>query len=99
MAAAIEVPDRFNAATHFLNRHVVEGHGARTAFRFAGRDVSYGEIGLRANRLGHALLARDVQIEQRVLLALPDRPEFAAFYGAFHALGKLALRVPAHAAA
>ena len=83
MAAAVEVPDRFNAATHFLDRHVVEGHGARTAFRFAGRDVSYGEIALRANRLGHALLARDVQIEQRVLLALPDRPEFAeTFWGA-----------------
>ncbi len=83
MAAAIDVPERFNAATHFLDRHVAEGRGARTAFRFAGRAVSYGEIALRANRLGNALLARDLQIEQRVLLALPDRPEFAeAFWGA-----------------
>ena len=83
MAAAINVPDRFNAATHFLDRHVTEGHAARTAFHFAGRDVTYGEIALRANRLGNALLAHDVQIEQRVVLALPDRPEFAeAFWGA-----------------
>src|SRR5688500_5152000 len=83
MAAAIEVPDRFNAATHFLDRHVREGRGARIAFRFEGRDVTYGAIALRANRLGHALLARDLQIEQRVLLALPDRPEFAeSFWGA-----------------
>jgi benzoate-CoA ligase len=83
MTAAIEVPDRFNAAAHFLDRHVREGRGARTAFRFAGRDVTYGEIALRANRLGNALLSRGVQIEQRVLLALPDRPEFAeAFWGA-----------------
>src|SRR5258705_248918 len=83
MAAAIDVPDRFNAATHFLDRHVTEGQGARTAFRFAGRDVTYGEIALRANRLGNALLAHDVQIEQRVVLALRDRPEFAeAFWGA-----------------
>jgi acyl-coenzyme A synthetase/AMP-(fatty) acid ligase len=81
--AAIDVPERFNAATHFLDRHVTEGRSARTAFRFAGRDVTYGEIALRTNRLGNALLARDVQIEQRVLLALPDRPEFAeAFWGA-----------------
>jgi benzoate-CoA ligase family protein len=78
MAAAIDVPERFNAATHFLDRHL-----ARTAFRFEGRAITYGEIGLRANRLGNALLARDVQLEQRVLLALPDRPEFAeAFWGA-----------------
>ncbi|HEU4440016.1 MAG TPA: benzoate-CoA ligase family protein [Methylomirabilota bacterium] len=83
MTAALEVPERFNAAAHFLDRHIREGRGGRTAFRFAGRDVTYAEIALRANRLGNALLARGVQIEQRVLLALPDRPEFAeAFWGA-----------------
>ncbi|HSE03588.1 MAG TPA: AMP-binding protein, partial [Methylomirabilota bacterium] len=83
MAAAIEVPERFNAATYFLDRHVAEGRSARTAFRFAGRDVTYGEVALRASRLGNVLVARDVGIEQRVLLAVPDRPEFAeAFWGA-----------------
>jgi benzoate-CoA ligase family protein len=83
MTAAIEVPERFNAAAHFLDRHIAEGRGGRAAFRFAGRAVTYAEIALRANRVGNALLARGVQIEQRVLLALPDRPEFAeAFWGA-----------------
>jgi len=83
MAVAIDLPERFNAATHFLDRHLTEGRSVRIAFRFAGRDVTYGEIALRASRLGNALRARDVQIEQRVLLALPDRPEFAeAFWGA-----------------
>jgi benzoate-CoA ligase len=83
MTAAIDVPERFNAATHFVDRHLAEGRGARTAFRFRGRSVSYGEVAQRANRLGSALLARGVQMEQRVLLALPDRPEFAeAFWGA-----------------
>src|SRR5262245_7163733 len=82
MTAAIEVPEGFNAAVHFLDRHVAEGRGGRTAFRFDGRAVTYGEIALRANRLGNALLSRGVQMEQRVLLALPDRPEFAeAFWG------------------
>lgn len=83
MTAAIDVPERFNAATHFVDRHLAEGRGARTAFRFRGRAVSYREVAQRANRLGNALLARGVQMEQRVLLALPDRPEFAeAFWGA-----------------
>ena len=83
MTAAIDVPERFNAAVYFLDRHVGDGRGGRTAFRFAGRAVTYAEVALRANRLGNALLARGVQMEQRVLLALPDRPEFAeAFWGA-----------------
>ena len=83
MTAAIDVPERFNAATHFIDRHLAEGRGDRTAFRFHGRAVTYAEVALRANRLGNALRARDVQMEQRVLLALPDRPEFAeAFWGA-----------------
>src|SRR5215467_582104 len=83
MAAAIVVPERFNASALFLDRHVAEGRAERTAFRFAGRAVTYGRIAERANRLGNALRARGVQIEQRVLLALPDRPEFAeAFWGA-----------------
>ena len=83
MAAAIVVPERFNAAALFLDRHVADGRAERTAFRFAGRAVTYGHIAERANRLGNALRARGVQIEQRVLLAVPDRPEFAeAFWGA-----------------
>ncbi|HYB69024.1 MAG TPA: AMP-binding protein, partial [Candidatus Bathyarchaeia archaeon] len=83
MAAAIEVPERFNAATHFLDRHIAEGRGGRVAFRFEGRTMVYAELALRANRLGNALLASGLQMEQRVLLALADRPEFAeAFWGA-----------------
>jgi benzoate-CoA ligase len=83
MAPVVEVPERFNAATYFLDRHVAEGRGARPAFRFAGRAITYAEVALRANRLGNALIARDVRMEERVLLALPDRPEFAeAFWGA-----------------
>lgn len=83
MTAAVEVPERFNAAAHFLDRHVAEGRGDRIAFRFDGRALTYGEVALRTNRLGNALLSRGVQMEQRVLLALPDRPEFAeVFWGA-----------------
>ncbi len=83
MTVPIEVPERFNAAAFFLDRHLHEGRGGRTAFRYAGRNVTYQEIGLRANRFGNSLLARGIEIEQRVLLVLPDCPEFAeAFWGA-----------------
>jgi benzoate-CoA ligase len=80
---SVAVPERFNAGAFFLDRHLAEGRGGRTAFHYAGRRVTYGELALRANRLGNALRARGVDVEHRVLLALPDRPEFAeAFWGA-----------------
>ncbi len=80
---AVQVPERFNAASLFLDRHLLEGRGARAAIRHAGRSVTYTEVALRANRVGNALRARGVGIEQRVLLALPDGPAFAeAFWGA-----------------
>lgn len=80
---SVHVPERFNAAALFLDRHPAEGRGGRTAFRHAGRSVTYQEVAVRANRLGNALRSRGVDIEQRVLIALPDRPEFAeAFWGA-----------------
>ncbi len=83
MTVAIEVPERFNAAAFFLDRHLRDGQGGRVAFRFTGRSVTYEEVGLRANRIGNALRSRGVQIEQRVLVVLPDCPEFAeVFWGA-----------------
>jgi benzoate-CoA ligase family protein len=91
---AIEIPERFNAASFFLDRHLREGRGGRTAFRYAGRSVTYEDVARRANRFGNALRARGVDIEQRVMLALPDCPEFAeAFWGAVK-IG--AVPVPVH---
>src|SRR6266511_4917729 len=83
MTAAVQVPERFNAADFFLDRHAREGRGGRTAFRYRGRAITYTEIALRASRFGNSLLKKGIEMEQRVLLALPDCPEFAeAFWGA-----------------
>src|SRR5262245_42660386 len=80
--SAVSLPERFNAAAHFLDRHLAEGRGGRAMFRHTGRDVTYQQVALRANRLGNALRARGIDIEQRVLLALPDCPQFAeSFWG------------------
>ena len=83
MTVAVSVPERFNAAAFFLDRHLAEGRGDRIAFRYRGRNVTYAEVAARASRAAGALRARGVDIEQRVLLALPDCPQFAeAFWGA-----------------
>jgi benzoate-CoA ligase family protein len=88
-----ELPERFNAAAFFVDRHVAEGRGARTAFRFAGRSVTYGELAERVDRAACALARRGVEIEHRALLVLDDTPAFAAaFWGAVK-LGAVAVPV------
>src|SRR5262250_2082967 len=95
----VPVPERFNAAAFFLDRHVAEGRGARTAFRCEGRSVTYAEVAERANRLGVALRRRGVQIEQRVLVALPDGPELAEAVWGTVKIGAVAIPVSAALAA
>ncbi len=78
-----EIPERFNAAAFFVDRHLAEGRAGRIAFRYRGHRITYAELAERVNRFGNALLDLGVEIENRVLLALPDCPEFAeVFWGA-----------------
>ena len=89
----MDVPERFNAAAFFVDRHVADGRGGRTAFRFAGREVTYTELAERVDRAAGVLAASGVEIENRVLLVLDDTPAFAAaFWGAVK-LGAVAVPV------
>ena len=88
-----DLPERFNAAAFFVDRHLAEGRGGRTAFRFAGRSISYAELAERVERAAATLARRSVEIEHRVLLVLDDTPAFAAaFWGAVR-LGAVAVPV------
>jgi benzoate-CoA ligase family protein len=83
----------FNAATFFVDRHLIEGRGGRPAFRHDGRTLSWAELADRVNRAGHVLADLGVEMEHRVLLALTDTPAFpAAFWGAAK-LGAVAVPV------
>jgi len=83
----------FNAATFFVDRHVMEGRGARPAFRHGGRTMTCAGVAEAVNRAGQALAGLGLEIEQRVLLALDDSPAFvAAFWGAAK-LGAIAVPV------
>src|SRR5258708_15915117 len=74
----------FNAAEYFVCRHVREGRGERIAIECEEQRVTYSQLSERVNRLGTALRdALDVRMEERILLLLPDIPEFAyCFFGA-----------------
>jgi benzoate-CoA ligase family protein len=84
---------RFNAVTHFLDRHVAEGRGGRPLFRAGGRAVTYADAAADAARSGHALAALGLDVEQRVLIALPDSPAFAAVFWGAAKLGAVAVPV------
>ena len=75
---------RFNAAEFFVDRHLREGRGDRVAIECGDERVTYAQLSERVNQFGVGL--RDtlaVRMEERVLLLLPDIPEFAyCFFGA-----------------
>src|SRR5882762_2182519 len=58
-------------------------HPERVAIAGEPREVTYAELAALSNRVGNALLALGVTRGDRVLILLPDSPEFiAAFFGA-----------------
>ena len=73
----------FNLATWFVDRHLEEGRGDRTALICGDENVTYAELAELVNRTGHVLRDLGVRQEERVLLALSDGVEFVAtWYGA-----------------
>src|SRR5262249_25167509 len=91
--ALIDLPETFNAATYFVDRHVLQGRGERIAIECADRSVSYRQLLERTNCVGNALRKLDVRQEERVVLVLSDTPEFLyCFFGAIK-IGAVAVPV------
>jgi benzoate-CoA ligase len=81
--APIVLPDQFNAATYFVDRHIQEGRGEKIAIEAGEARISYRQLWESVNRFGNALRGLGVRIEERVFLLLLDTPEFAiCFFGA-----------------
>ena len=79
----VELPDIYNAATTFVDENIAAGRGARTAIYYQDQTFTYQDVYERVNRTGNALKELGVEIEHRILLLLPDSPEFAfSFFGA-----------------
>jgi benzoate-CoA ligase family protein len=78
-----ELPRRYNAAADLLDGNLEAGRGGKVAVRTTtGAMLTYAEVAATANRLGNALRELGVEMENRVLLAAHDSPEFvAAFFG------------------
>ncbi|MDF1552024.1 MAG: benzoate-CoA ligase family protein [Deferrisomatales bacterium] len=71
----IETPERVNAASFLLDRHLAEGRGDNVALVCRESSYTYREVQAQVNRLGNGLRDLGVEIENRVLLLSPDVPE------------------------
>jgi 4-hydroxybenzoate-CoA ligase len=76
----------YNAAVDFVDRHVAEGRGDKTAFVDPYRHLTYGELCDAAARIGPMLARLGIEPENRIALVLLDTVEFPIlFWGAIRA--------------
>ncbi|MBV8282097.1 MAG: benzoate-CoA ligase family protein, partial [Candidatus Eremiobacteraeota bacterium] len=91
MAAVADVPERFNAALHFVDRNVERGRARKVAVEFGDQRLTYGDVLGGVNRCANALASLGATLEQRVTILLPDCPDFIhCFFGAMK-LGAVAV--------
>jgi benzoate-CoA ligase len=79
----VNLPEIYNAATTFIDNNIAEGRGGKVAIYYEDQKITYQEVFEKVNRTGNALKDLGVEFENRVLVILPDSPEFAySFFGA-----------------
>jgi 2-aminobenzoate-CoA ligase len=90
--AGLDYPDRLNAVSEFVDRHVAEGRGDRIAIIGAEENWTYAEFAQRINRIAN-VLTRDLGLKpgNRVLLRAPNTPMLAACYFAVIKAGGVAV--------
>jgi acyl-coenzyme A synthetase/AMP-(fatty) acid ligase len=81
-------PDDFNMADYFVFANIDAGRGERPAILFEGNSIPYRTVADNVLRVARKLVSDGLLPEQRVLLCMQDRPEFAyAWFGAIKAGG------------
>jgi benzoate-CoA ligase len=79
----VNFPDQFNMADYFLYHNIEEGRENKACLYYEDQSWTYGDTARMANRVGNALRELGLEAEQRILLVLPDCPEFVwAWFGA-----------------
>jgi benzoate-CoA ligase len=73
-AAPILLPDEFNAASYFVDRHIEDGRPDKVAIECGEVQVTYRQLFERVNQVGNGLRTLGVRIEERVFLLLLDSP-------------------------
>jgi len=81
-AAYLQIPERINMAWQALDRWVEEGRGEETAIYWhdRGLEVTWTSLQEEANRWGNAILDLGVKRGDRLVIRLPNRPEYCAIF-------------------
>ncbi len=70
-------------ADYFLYHNLEEGRENKVCLYFEDREWTYGQVARLSNQMGNALRECGANIEDRVLMVLPDCPEFVwTWFGA-----------------
>jgi 2-aminobenzoate-CoA ligase len=69
-------PERLNIAEILVDENVKMGRGGKVAILHEEEKMTYGELQLMVNRFGNALKSLGVGVGDRVMLRLPNIPEF-----------------------
>jgi len=81
-----QVPERLNLAKVFLHERA-EQHPERVALYFEDQRITYGQLADATHRAAAVFKGLGVEWEQRVLLMLPDVPQFASAWFATVQIG------------
>lgn len=80
------MPRAYNAAHDFLERNLAAGRSSKLAYIDDQSTCTFGELAASVNRCASALRGLGIQMEQRVLLCLPDSIDWpVAFLGSIKA--------------
>ncbi len=91
----IEFPEKFNMADYFLYHNVEEGREAKTCLYYQDETYTYADAVRLSNRAGNALRDAGLEMEDRVLIVLPDCPEFVwTWFGASRVGGVITMVNP-----
>ena len=72
----VRYPLRLNVGAELLDASADGDRGGRPAIHAGEQTITYAELARRVNRLGHGLRAAGLEPGDRVLLRLPNVPEF-----------------------
>ena len=83
----LRYPRRLNVAEQLLDANADGGRAGRPAVVAGGATLTYGELATRVNRLCHGLHELGLEHGERVLLRLPNVPDFIVAWLACQKLG------------
>ena len=72
----VRLPRILNAGRFFLDRHVENGRGSKVAILYRDQKISFLELQREVNRLANALQRSGLEKYDRMMLRMPNRPEF-----------------------